>query len=90
MDKSKLINKKNTFIFLFILVYCFLLFLNIIFPTQSDDIGRKIGGLKAAINSYLSWNGRFGELLLVSFGSYLSTTPFFAPLNSLFGTISIY
>lgn len=90
MDKSKLINKKNTFIFLFILVYCFLLFLNIIFPTQSDDIGRKIGGLKAAINSYLSWNGRFGELLLVSFGSYLSTTPFFAPLNSLFGTILIF
>lgn len=69
----------------FALVYSFLLFLNAIFPTQSDDIGRKLEGIQRAINSYMTWNGRIGELMLVTFGSYLSTTLFYAPLNSFIG-----
>ena len=52
--------------------------MNFIFPTQSDDIGRKIEGIGRAVQSYMTWNGRFGELLLVTFGSFFSTTPFYA------------
>lgn len=70
----------------FAFVYLFLLFLNAIFPTQSDDIGRQLEGIQRAVDSYMTWNGRFGELLLVTFGSYLSTTPYYAPINALCGT----
>lgn len=71
---------------LFILLYALLFYLNAIFPTQSDDLGNKIGGLKAAINSYKGWNGRFGELLLKSFGSYFATTAFWPFVNAIVGT----
>ena len=83
-------NDKITFLCLAVIVFAFLCFLNAIFPTQSDDIGRKIGGVSAAINSYKSWNGRFGELLLVAFGSYFATTPWYAPLNALIGTCVVF
>lgn len=76
-------NKLLIFIVYFLTVFIFLCFLNAIFPTQSDDIGRGIGGIKAAVSSYNNWNGRFGELLRVAFGSWLSTTPFYAPINAL-------
>lgn len=78
-------NKLLIFIVYFLTVFIFLCFLNAIFPTQSDDIGREIGGIKAAVSSYNNWNGRFGELLLVAFGSWFSTTPFYAPINALIG-----
>ena len=80
--------KENIFSIKYIAVcfFIFLMILNFLFPTQSDDIGRSIGGIKAAISSYLNWNGRFGELLLVSFGSWLSTTFIFPFINAFVGT----
>ena len=86
------IQKKNliTSFFIFSFTYIFLTYLNLIFPTQSDDIGRKIEGIQKAIQSYKTWNGRFGELLLVSFGSFFSTTPYFAFLNALIGTVVFF
>ncbi|MEL3908173.1 MAG: DUF6056 family protein [Treponemataceae bacterium] len=78
-------NKLLIFVVYFLTVFIFLCFLNAIFPTQSDDIGREIGGIKAAKTAYDGWNGRFGELLLVAFGSWFSTTPFYAPINALIG-----
>ena len=71
---------------LFLLTYAFLVYLNMIFPTQSDDIGRKLEGIQRAINSYMHWNGRFGELILVTFGSYFATTPWYAFVNAAVGT----
>ena len=88
-SKSNFLKTYGVFIF-FIGVFVFLYFLNAIFPTQSDDMGAGFGGLTAAINSYNNWNGRFGELLRVSFGSYLATTPFYAPINALVGTAVIF
>ena len=88
-SKSNFLKTYGGFIF-FIGVFVFLYFLNAIFPTQSDDMGAGFGGLTAAINSYNNWNGRFGELLRVSFGSYLATTPFYAPINALVGTAVIF
>lgn len=38
----------------------------------------------------MDWNGRFGELLRVSFGSYLGTTLFFPFINALLGTYLIF
>ena len=91
MQSSKSNFLKNYGVFLFFIgVFVFLYFLNAIFPTQSDDMGAGFGGLTAAINSYNNWNGRFGELLRVSFGSYLATTPFYAPINALVGTAVIF
>lgn len=75
---------------LFIGIFLFLCFLNAIFPTQSDDMGEGIGGLSAALRSFYKWNGRIGELLRVAFGSYFATTPYYAPINALFGTSVIF
>ncbi len=71
-------------------IFGFLYLLNVLFPTQSDDIGRGIGGISAAIETYNNWNGRFGEMLLLAFGSWLSTTAWFAPLNAAAGTAVLY
>lgn len=87
---KKIFLKNNAVILFFIGVFIFLYFLNAIFPTQSDDIDAIFGGLTAAINSFNNWNGRFGELLRVSFGSYLTVTPFYAPMNALVGTSVIF
>ncbi len=70
-------------------VVAFLYFLNTIFPTQSDDLGYRIGGISAAIDSYNNWNGRLGELLRVAFGSYFATTVWYAPLNAFIGATVI-
>lgn len=81
-------NKKNSVMqcaIYFVPLLIFLYILNAVFPTQSDDLGAGIGGIKAAISSYNTWNGRFGELLRVAFGSYLSTTPWYAPINAVIG-----
>ena len=69
--------------------FAFLYFLNAIFPTQSDDLGCRIGGLSAAISSYNNWNGRLGELLRVAFGSYFATTVWYAPINAFIGATVI-
>ncbi len=81
-------NKKNNLLFsiiLFLCVYLFFIYLNAIFPVQSDDIGRKIGGFAAMKQSYNGWNGRLGELLLVAFGSFFATTPFYSFVNGFIG-----
>lgn len=51
-------------------VFVFLLILNILLPRQSDDFDAMFAsknGFYSAINSYMGWNGRIGELLHVSF-----------------------
>lgn len=80
--------KEKLLVFLVLLLstYVFLVYLNYVFPTQSDDIGRKVEGIGRAITSYMTWNGRFGELLLVSFGSYFSTTPYYPFVNAFIGS----
>lgn len=86
---NKSVNKKNEFltsIIIAVLIYVFLVFLNIVFPTQSDDLGKKLNGIQTVIDKYLHWNGRFGELLLVMFGAWLSSKPIFAFLNAITGT----
>ena len=77
-------------LFVILGIFGFLYLLNALFPTQSDDIGRGIGGISAAIETYNNWNGSFGEMLLLAFGSWLSTTAWFAPLNAAAGTAVLY
>ena len=79
----------NRFLIFFIL-YIFLFALNAIFPTQSDDLGATFRGIEGALSSYSNWNGRFGELLRVAFGSYLAHTPIFAFINAFFGALIFY
>ncbi|MBQ3826291.1 MAG: hypothetical protein II811_09180 [Spirochaetaceae bacterium] len=73
----------------FALVYAFLVYLNAIFPTQSDDLGKKIEGIQRAIRSYMTWNGRIGELMLVTFGSYFATLPLYSVVNAFVGAAVI-
>jgi hypothetical protein len=88
MEKTQK-EKSLVTLLLFAITYAFLAYLNFIFPTQSDDIGRKIEGIQRAVQSYMTWNGRFGELMLVTFGSFFSTTPFYAFVNSFIGAAVI-
>lgn len=87
MNESSL-QKKNVLctLLLFSLTYAFLLYVNLIFPTQSDDIGRKMEGIQVAVWSYMHWNGRFGEFMCRMFGSYFATTPYYAFVNAAIGT----
>lgn len=69
------------------IVYVFFVFLNMIFPTQADDLGQAAEGIRGAIRMYKTHNGRFGELMLKAFGSYyFAIKPLGAPINALFGT----
>ena len=75
---------------LFACLYLFFFTLNFIFPTQSDDIDGVFGGLSAAINSYIGWNGRIGELLRVAFGASFAHTPFYAFINAFIAVVLLY
>lgn len=77
---------------LFVVIFIYLFILNIFLPPQADDIQAAISsknGIYAAINSYMSWNARIGELLFVSFIAGLSDL-MFDFINALIGSIFIY
>lgn len=65
----------------------FLFVVNYLFPTQSDDLGAGFGGLRGAINMYMTWNGRFGELLRTAFIGALAPTLFFKVANTFVGVV---
>ncbi len=67
----------------------FLFTINYLFPTQSDDLGTDFGGLSGAINMYMNWNGRFGELLRTAFIGALAPTLFFKITNTIVGIVFI-
>ena len=79
-------------LFLFVLIFLYLFALNIFLPPQADDIHASIkakDGFQAAINSYMSWNARIGELVFVSFiGGWSDIT--FDFVNALLGSIFIW
>lgn len=79
------------FIISIIILFSFLFCLNLLLPPQSDDFNAAISaknGFKSAIESYMTWNGRIGELINVSFiagiNSYL-----FDFINAIVGTCFI-
>ena len=79
-------------IFLFVLIFLYLFFLNIFMPPQADDIHASIRakrGFDSAITSYLTWNARIGELLFVGFVGGWSDIVFDF-INALFGSIFIW
>ncbi len=81
MVRAKDIDKSVWIIFSIFTIFLFVV--NVLFPTQSDSLGVPYGGIKAAINSYMNWNGRFGELMAVAVLNYISSSVFFAFLNSM-------
>ncbi len=83
-------NNKIKVSIVFLVSYIFLFFLNAFFPTQSDDIGYKIGGINAAINSYMNWNGRLGEMFRLAFGGWFAATPFYPIINAFAGTLLLF
>lgn len=53
-----------------LIIFAFLLLINVLLPRQSDDFNHYYGaleGLKSAKSSYLHWNARIGELINVAF-----------------------
>lgn len=75
---------------LFASLYLLFFTLNFIFPTQSDDLGAGFGGLSVAYKSYMTWNGRLGDIFKVAFGSYIAHTPLYPFINALFCVAFIY
>lgn len=68
-------------------IFAFLLFCNIMLPPQSDDLNHAFSaqeGFQSAINSYMNWNARIGELLNVGFFAGLNPY-FFDLLNAAVG-----
>ncbi|RAX53137.1 hypothetical protein CCY99_05975 [Helicobacter sp. 16-1353] len=73
-------------------IFLFLLCLNFLLPPQADDLYAAIkakDGIKSSIESYLSWNGRIGELLFVGFVGGINEH-LFDVLNAFVGTIFIF
>ena len=71
-------------------LYLLFFILNFLFPTQSDDLGAGFGGLSAAYQSYIGWNGRLGDLARVAFGSYLAHTALYPFINALVCVAFVY
>ncbi|WP_353499998.1 DUF6056 family protein [Vibrio sp. CB1-14] len=72
-------SSKNPYSFLKVLLCLTLYFfvLNLVFPLVSDDFSHlmtseQLGGLQAAANSFMTWNARTGELLLLLLGDWLN------------------
>lgn len=82
----------RAFILLFVGIFIFLFCLNFLLPPQADDLYAAIkakDGIHSAIQSYLSWNGRIGEMLFVGFIGGLNEH-LFDVLNAIIGTIFIF
>lgn len=75
---------------IFLGLYVFLLFVNVMFPVQSDDLGHTGTNFQAAISSYMGWNGRIGDMARVWFGSYLATMSIFSFINAFVGVGVLY
>lgn len=82
---------KKSFI-IFVIIFAFLLCINVLFPPQSDDIDAIVNhkfGFSWVVKSYLTWNARFGELLFLCFVANLPIW-LFDTLNALVGTLFVY
>ncbi len=77
-----------------ILYFCvfsgFLLALNALFPTQSDDLGVAAEGLKGAWRSYMNWNGRIFEMLRVAYIGAIAPSAYFVILNTFVAVAFIF
>nr|WP_280524187.1 DUF6056 family protein [Helicobacter marmotae] len=69
--------------YFFCVLGVFLLLLNCLLPTQSDDLGASAEGLKGAWRSYMHWNGRIFEMLRVAYVASIAPSIYFALLNTL-------
>ncbi|MGI0439875.1 DUF6056 family protein [Helicobacter himalayensis] len=77
---------KNFFL-LFLMLFIPLFILNILFPSQSDDLGAFGGGDKGFFNSYFTWNGRFGENLYTGFLAQFNQSIIFDVINAIVGAL---
>ena len=72
--------------------FLFLLVCNILLPASSDDYGHALkcaNGFQSAVESYFHWNGRLGELMLVSFAAAMPPL-LFDVVNSLIGAAFLF
>lgn len=87
-SKRSIAIKRIDFPLIAIIMFAFLLFVNIALPPQSDDIEHIFSksGFEGAKTRYLSWNGRFGELLFA--GAVAKLNPYlFDVINASVGVI---
>lgn len=69
-------------------VFLFFLSANFLFPPQSDDFDayfQALNGIKSAIEGYLKWNARLGDLLYVGLIAKYNSTLKFDILSSFLG-----
>ena len=81
--------KSKEFFLLFLVVFIPLFILNILFPSQSDDLLAFRGWSpdRNFFDSYFSWNGRFGENLYTGFIAQFAQSIIFDLLNAIVGAL---
>lgn len=65
----------------------YLLALNALFPTQSDDLGAGMAGFSGMLWEYNNWNGRFFELLRHGFVAAIAPSVYFVVINAVIGVV---
>ena len=83
---NRVFTQKSVYWFFGILLL-YLLVLNTLFPTQSDDLGYGVNGFSGMLSSYNNWNGRFFELLRHGFVAAWASSIYFVLVNAVIGVL---
>ena len=83
---SGVFTQKSVYWFFGILLL-YLLVLNALLPTQSDDLGAGVTGFSGMLSSYNNWNGRFFELLRHGFVAAIAPSVYFVVMNAVIGVL---
>lgn len=83
---NRVFTQKSVYWFFGILLL-YLLVLNTLFPTQSDDLGASVTGFAGMLSSYNDWNGRFFEMVRVGFVAAWAPSIYFVLVNAVIGVL---
>lgn len=83
---NRVFTQKSVYWFFGILLL-YLLVLNTLFPTQSDDLGASVTGFAGMLSSYNNWNGRFFEMVRVGFVAAWAPSIYFVLVNAVIGVL---
>ncbi|WP_233705407.1 DUF6056 family protein [Helicobacter cinaedi] len=83
---DRVFTQKSVYWFFGILLL-YLLVLNALFPTQSDDLGYGVNGFSGMLSSYNNWNGRFFEMLRHGFVAAIAPSVYFVAINAVIGVL---
>ncbi|MBR2149238.1 MAG: hypothetical protein IJ965_07430, partial [Campylobacter sp.] len=84
--KTKYLN-----ISVFSILFIILLFLNLLYPAQTDDYALYQKALNDNfLSTYFEWNGRIGEILFAGYFAKFAFSPIFDIINATIGTAFLF